>query len=239
MPDAARLAPAPAPAPAPSPGPAQERRAGVAAGGPRRAAFFDVDETLVGMKTMAAFLDHAMPADGGRWDGFVGSLPTGLPREEVNRRYYRLWRGRRADDLLAEGRRWWASVVDRPGLFLPDACAALAAHARAGDLVVLVSGSFPAPLRPVADHLGADAVLCTEPASEGGVLTGEIGTPMIGAGKAEAVRAFAAARGLDTSACSAYGDHVTDVPMLAAVGRPRPVGDDPSLREEARRRGWI
>lgn len=206
-----------------------------------RAAFFDVDETLVDLKTMAAFLDHVQgPAQPvGPWARFVASLPEGLPRTEVNRLYYRLWRGRQVEEVLAEGRRWWSTVVDHDELFLREANAALRAHAAAGDLVVLVSGSFPAPLTPLAEHLGADVVLCTEPLSEAGVLTGDIRAPMIGPHKAEAVRALIDERGLRAADCFAYGDHESDIPMLEVVGHPRPVGTNATLLEHAAKNGWL
>uniref|UniRef100_A0AAU3GRU7 Haloacid dehalogenase-like hydrolase n=1 Tax=Streptomyces sp. NBC_01401 TaxID=2903854 RepID=A0AAU3GRU7_9ACTN len=40
---------------------------------------------------------------------------------------------------------------------------ALRAHRRDGHRVVLVSGSFPAVLLPLAEHIGAHHLPCTEP----------------------------------------------------------------------------
>jgi phosphoserine phosphatase len=74
-------------------------------------------------------------------------------------------------------------------------------------------------------------VLCARPEVRDGVLTGGLlGGPMIGEGKRAAVRAVlrahpeAAARD-----CYAYGDHISDLPMLAEVGHPVVVGADPEL----------
>lgn len=74
-------------------------------------------------------------------------------------------------------------------------------------------------------------MLAAEPAIESGVLTGElVGPPMIGEGKRRAVRALLARRpAIDPGDCHAYGDHVSDLPMLQEVGHPTVVGGSPEL----------
>lgn len=61
---------------------------------------------------------------------------------------------------------------------------------------------------------------------------------MIGSVKGRAARATAAVRGFDLAECSAYGDHSSDLELLASVGRPVVVGEDPVLADHAARAGW-
>jgi phosphoserine phosphatase len=72
-----------------------------------------------------------------------------------------------------------------------------------------------------------------------GVYTGHlVGSVLHGEAKADAVRALAAAEGLDLRRCAAYSDSINDLAMLSLVGRPVAVNPDSALRIEARKRGW-
>jgi HAD superfamily hydrolase (TIGR01490 family) len=209
-------------------------------------AFFDVDETLVDTKSMFDFLRFHLASlgdDGTRYDEQAGELrraaASGVPRSEINRAYYRLFAGSRWTELLAAGERWYADLLARPAPFLAEGIAALRFHQAAGHLVVLVSGSFRPCLDPVAAHLGADVVLCTEPLTDSaGRLTGEVATPMIGDNKRTAVLGLIAGRGADPSRCFGYGDHSSDLAFLAEVGHPTVIGRDPGLTAVAEREGW-
>ncbi|MFF4424681.1 HAD family hydrolase [Streptomyces sp. NPDC001549] len=208
------------------------------------AAFFDVDETLIGFKSMFRFLAFHLERRGaapGTYERLTGTLHRaaahGVPRAEVNRRYYRLYAGENAAALAASGRAWFAhELAGAP--FIPGPTARFAAHRRRGDLTVLVSGSFFACLDPITEHLGADWAFGTRPVIRGGVLTGEVVTPLIGAAKGRTAHAVAAVRGLDLAHCSAYGDHSSDLDLLRSVGRPVVVGSDPVLAAHAQLAGW-
>ena len=212
---------------------------------PARAAFFDVDETVIVVKSMFRFLEfhferRGLPPSAYERvrDELVGLAAAGVPRAETNRRYYRSYAGRRADEVAAQGREWFAAELAAGGLFVAPVLDALAAHRAAGDLVGLVSGSFPPCVDPIAAHVGADLVLCTRPEIVGGFYTGEVARPAIGEEKGELVRAALAEHGIPAEASSAYGDHISDLPMLEAVGDPVVVGADPALRDVGAQRGW-
>lgn len=157
----------------------------------------------------------------------------GVPRADINRFYYSHYAGesvatisRLADDWFAE-----RGAATR-GFYIESTRRALADHRAAGAGVVLVSGSFPALLEPLAREVGAEAILCTRPLAADGRYTGEVATPVIGEGKRAAVSGQLAARPeVDPRDCYAYGDHVSDLPMLELVGHPVVVGDDDALRE--------
>jgi len=210
------------------------------------AAFFDVDETLITGKSMFGFLEYWLALDGDdgtRYrkaaDALFDMARRGLPRETGNRAYYANFSGSPASDVLAAGRSWYAAYRERETAFVTSSLAALAAHKADGHRIVLVSGSFEACLTPIAEDLGADAVLCSEPLSRGdGTYTGSVRRSMIGEAKAEAVASAIEEAGLDPADCFAYGDHSSDLAMLAAVGHPVVVGDDPVLTAHAAERGW-
>jgi HAD superfamily hydrolase (TIGR01490 family) len=194
--------------------------------------FCDVDETLIRPKSMFDFLEfHTEPAEHRRVVAELRDLAArGVPRTEVNRAYYRAWRGRAAAGVRAAGRDWFADRAARPGFWVEETRDALARHRAAGAHLVLVSGSFDAPLRPVADAVGAHHLLCTRPVTDGGRYTGAIEEPMIGDHKRAAVaRLLAAHPQVDPARCWAYGDHPSDLPMLDLVGNPVAVGDDPAV----------
>lgn len=203
----------------------------------RPIAFFDVDETLVAGKTMREFLRFHLgtaKADA-RWRGLVADAAT---RVEANRRYFRLYAGTRWTDLVEAGREWYAWWSRRPDGYVSGGLRALRHHRATGHAIVLVSGSFLPCLQPLAEHLGAEAVLCTRPEVDpDGVLTGAA-EPMIGRAKAVAAHRLAANWRVPAGHCFAYGDHVSDLDLLTAVGHPTVVGDDPELARHAARHGW-
>lgn len=213
--------------------------------GTGRAAFFDVDETLITAKSMFEFLRYWLAHTGDDGTGYqraAGALRAmsaqGHPREVVNRAYYRNYAGAPVDDVFAAGREWYAEYRTRPTAFVAAGIAALAGHRTAGDTVVLVSGSFLACLAPLAADLAADRVLCTRVVVEDGTLTGDVVEPMIGRAKASAVTATIADLGLAPENCCGYGDHESDLDMLRIVGSPSVIGSDPTLTEHARDHGW-
>ncbi|MEU9072191.1 HAD-IB family hydrolase [Streptomyces sp. NPDC048109] len=211
--------------------------------GAERAAFFDVDETLLAVRGMEDFWSHwsGTPYGRGRDRRFaevVAMVRAGVAREECNRAYYRLFAGVGTACFEHACRQWYGELRTRPDAAVAPVLRALRAHRRRGDLVVLVSGSASGLLAPLALDVGADVVLATEQLAERGVLTGEVRRPMVGAAKAEGVVRTLEARGLPASSCHAYGDHASDLAMLSLVGHPRVVGADPLLGLHARARGW-
>ncbi len=57
-------------------------------------------------------------------------------------------------------------------------------------------------------------------------------------GKATAIRELAEREGFDLTACYAYSDSESDLPMLETVGHPVAVNPDATLARIARERGW-
>lgn len=211
----------------------------------RAVAFFDVDETLITVKSMASFLAFYWDRAGEDRDRFLRARDehlrnqaAGMSRSRLNRAFYRHFRGASGTELNQAGREWFAVQQAEGGLFHQPAVDALRGHRRAGDLVVLVSGSFLPCLAPIAAALHADVVLCTTAEERDGVLTGEVGPPVIGPRKADLARQVMSDHRAHPRDCHAYGDHASDADLLRAVGHPVVVGDDPVLNSIARHEGW-
>ncbi|MCX4883160.1 HAD family phosphatase [Streptomyces sp. NBC_00847] len=203
---------------------------------PVRLVFSDVDETLIHCKSMFDFLDfHFVRTYGPRGalrarevrENLAALTAGGTPREHANRVYYRAWAGEPAHEVAASGADWFAERSADERFYVRATRDALLGHRADGAAIVLVSGSFPAILDPIAADVGPAQVVCSLPEVRGGVLTGElVGEPVIGEEKRTAVRRLLRAHPhIDAADCHAYGDHVSDLPMLTEVGHPVVVGD--------------
>ncbi len=112
------------------------------------------------------------------------------------------------DDVLA------ARITLMPG------GATLVATMRAnGGYAALVSGGFTAFTAQVADALGFDENRANTLLAKGGVLTGEVGRPILGRdAKVEALNEIAARLGLTEADVLAVGDGANDLGMLGLAG---------------------
>lgn len=90
---------------------------------------------------------------------------------------------------------------------------------RLGFSTAVVSGGFHEVLDPVCLELGVDRIAANRLGVLNGVLTGDVLGPVIDrAGKADALRRFAAELGVPMSQTVAVGDGANDVDMIAIAG---------------------
>ncbi|MGQ0710032.1 MAG: HAD-IB family hydrolase [Rhodoferax sp.] len=187
-------------------------------------AVFDLDETLIRCKSMFSFLEYSLvarlgPEVGGvAYQRALAALEEDrqrLAREDVNRRFWRHFGGWRLEDLAALAQDWFRELVAKTDPFIPETLARWRGHQAAGHQTVLLSGSAEFIVAPVAQALGADAVLAIELAQQAdGSASGEIkGIQTIGVGKAKALAGFLAL-GRQGSQVFGYGDHASDLPFL-------------------------
>jgi phosphoserine phosphatase len=98
----------------------------------------------------------------------------------------------------------------------------------------IVSGGFVQVIRPLATELGISYVAANELEIAGGKLTGQVCGPVIDrAGKAEALRRFAADAGVPLSQTVAVGDGANDLDMIAAAGLGVAFNAKPVVRDAA------
>jgi HAD superfamily hydrolase (TIGR01490 family) len=205
-------------------------------------AFFDLDGTLVAPPSL-------------EWQ-FVGYL---LGRDAIGSTEIGRWLVQCAKDLLRDPRaairgnkmhlaglreslvtEWEDSVAPDSLQIFPAGVKRMAWHFAQGHRVFLISGT----LRPLAEVLarrlpGPVEICATSLETHGGHWTGRlVGEHMSGEAKANAIRGLAARFGLALWDSYAYGNSITDLPMLDSVGHRMAVNPSARLRRTARKEGW-
>jgi HAD superfamily hydrolase (TIGR01490 family) len=213
-----------------------------------KAAFYDVDGTLVKTNIVHTYAYYAM--NRGSLSGMalrtlstVASIPlfAGLDkvvgRKAFNEFFYRYYAGLTEDRLLTLAEEMFIDVL-KPALY-PRAQDLIDEARRAGCRIVLVTGALDFTIGPLAKHLGADDVIANKMQFVGGVATGKVIPPIIeGANKANAIRQYCVEHKLALDKSHAYSDSASDYAMLAVVGRPTAVNPDLRLRGLARAYNW-
>ena len=212
----------------------------------RSAAFFDLDKTIIATSSASAFSRSF----------YEGGL---LTRTKALRTAYAQFlfevggaderQTTRLRDALSELVAGWdvaqvkAIVADTvhehiDPIVYAEALELIRRHQANGRDVIIVSASAAEVVEPIAELLGADAVIASRMEAHDGVLTGGIAFYAYGPAKAEAMVELANARGYSLEGSYAYSDSITDAPMLDAVGHGFAVNPDRAMRREAHRRGW-
>ncbi len=214
---------------------------------PAKAAFFDVDGTLVKTNVVHVYAYYAMNRGSllgiaGRSLSTAASLPLFGVMDAVNRKvfnefFYRYYQGLSEDRLIAVAEDMFEDVL-KPGLFEQSQDLIDQAR-RAGCRIVLVTGALDFTMRPLARHLGVDDLIANKMQFVGGKATGKVIPPIIeGANKANAIRDYCERQGLTLNLCHGYSDRASDYPLLGGVGRPTAVNPDMRLRSLARAYNW-
>jgi phosphoserine phosphatase len=130
-----------------------------------------------------------------------------------------------------------ATVIDEVAdqlELMPGARTTLRTLRRLGFRCGVVSGGFRRIIEPLAEELMLDFVAANDLEIVDGTLTGRVAGPIIDrAGKAQALRDFAAQAGVPMAQTVAVGDGANDIDMLAAAGLGVAFNAKPALREVA------
>ena len=130
-----------------------------------------------------------------------------------------------------------ATVIDDVAAqleLMPGARTTIRTLRRLGFRCGVVSGGFHRIIEPLARDLMLDFVKANELEIVDGILTGRVLGPIVDrAGKAEALREFAAESGVPMEQTVAVGDGANDIDMLAAAGLGIAFNAKPALREVA------
>jgi HAD superfamily hydrolase (TIGR01490 family) len=210
----------------------------------RRAAFFDLDGTLVTENSALLWVQR---------ERRLGRLTTlQLLRAMAFFAGYRLslvgidaalesalqtLRGSEEATLRQAIQDWYAEEV--APLAAPGAFSTIAAHRERGDLLVVLTSSSLYAAEEACRQFALEEIICTRYDVRDGLFTGSAPRPYCyGRGKVLLAEDFAEERSIDLAGSAFYTDSLTDLPMLLRVGQPHVVNPDPRLRREARRRGW-
>jgi putative phosphoserine phosphatase/1-acylglycerol-3-phosphate O-acyltransferase len=213
-------------------------------GGRTTAAFFDFDGTLIAGYSILSFLRHR---------ALSGNMP---PREAIEQLVAGWEYGLNLTDFAGILKQTAASLrgvserliqetalqiyeTELSGSIYPESRALVDAHVEKGHTVVIVSSASQYQVQHVAAELGIEHVLCNRLDVADGALSGELVPPICyGQGKLEAATEFARQNNVSLGKSYFYTDGGEDMPLLEAVGFPRPLNPDNRLLNKARRYGW-
>ncbi|MHB1518080.1 MAG: HAD family hydrolase [Acidimicrobiales bacterium] len=212
-----------------------------------RAAFFDLDKTVIAKASMAAFGGPLYRGGLINRRLIARALVSQIIYLHLGASEQKLARMRESILTLTKGwdqeqireivRETLEETVEP--IIYAEALDLIEAHRSAGHKVYLVSASPEEIVEPLAEHLGVDGCIASRTVvDQDGRYAGEMEFYSYGPFKAEAIRALAEREGFDLEESSAYSDSYTDLPMLEAVGHPVVVNPDRILAKAAREREW-
>ncbi len=214
----------------------------------KRAAFFDVDNTLIHGSTLY-FLGRGMyqrgyftKADISRF--VLANLRFRLTGKENKEEIIKFQNaatdfigGHGVAEIEAIGQEiydeyvspaLWQGTIDIAGSHLANDEEVWLVTAAPEDMAVLI-----------ANRLGFTGALGSKATIKDGRYTGTLeGNLLHGAEKAVAIQRLAAERNFDLSQCYSYSDSHNDLPLLKSVGKPNAINPDAILQLRAMREGW-
>ncbi len=214
----------------------------------KRAAFFDVDNTLIHGSTLY-FLGRGMyqrgyftKADISRF--VLANLRFRLTGKENKEEIIKFQNaatdfigGHGVAEIEAIGQEiydeyvspaLWQGTIDIAGSHLANDEEVWLVTAAPEDMAVLI-----------ANRLGFTGALGSKATIKDGTYTGTLeGNLLHGAEKAVAIQRLAAERNFDLTQCYSYSDSHNDLPLLKSVGKPNAINPDAILQLRAMREGW-
>jgi HAD superfamily hydrolase (TIGR01490 family) len=213
-----------------------------------RAAFFDVDNTLVRGSTLY-FLGRGMyqrgfftKADISRF--VVANIRfrmTGTEKKEVIEKFQSAATdfigGHKVDDIKRIGEEIYDEFVS-PKLW-QGTFEIAKSHLDRGEEVWLVTAAPQDMADIIAQRLGLTGALGSKAMIKAGIYTGELeGKLLHGIEKAKAIQKLSQEHGFILEDCYSYSDSHNDIPLLQAVGHPCAINPDAILRIRALAEGW-
>ena len=214
----------------------------------KRAAFFDVDNTLIKGSTIF-FLSRGMYQRGFFSKKEIATFMLANLRyrltgqenpDEINKfreSAQSFVNGHKVEEIMQVGSdvydkfvspRLWAGSIELANQ-----------HKNNGDEVWLVTAAPQQMAELIADRLGFTGALGTIAETKDGVFTGKmVGSMLHGKSKADAVKELANSRGINLKDSFAYSDSHHDIPLFSIVGKPQAINPDTLLQIKAHRDSW-
>jgi putative phosphoserine phosphatase/1-acylglycerol-3-phosphate O-acyltransferase len=207
-------------------------------------AFFDFDGTLLtgdsGLLCASPSVRLGLLRPGivaefvGRYALYKMGLGT---RQAMQRVGFRCYRGRTLSQLRATTRDLHARYLSRH--VSPAMKHAVELHRALGHRLVILTGAAHFFAEPFGEEWRFDEVHGTRMVYEDGICNGLVdGEILDGVNKRALAERLAREAGTTLARCSFYTDHVADLPLLEAVGRPIVVGQGKGLAKIARDQAW-
>ncbi len=208
-------------------------------------AFFDFDRTLIDVESPRLGIRYL-------WDrrlitlGYILKVMTAnvfyqrhlLSDETMARILISFYRGKPFAPFEAGARDYYHEVLKAH--LAPTIMNRVREHQAQSHVLVLVSAGLRYLLKPVAEDVGFDHLICTDlEIGPDGILTGRTRGPICtDSHKRDHAKRLADELGIDLHASSAYGNHQADIPLLELVGHAHAVEPTKELRKVALERGW-
>ena len=213
-----------------------------------RAAFFDLDKTLIPGSSLFLMARGAYERDMFRVKDLLRFAYGQLVFQLFGERQRSMEKSRQSTLSFVTGRsqaellEWGREIAEEriiPRVY-SDIVEVVVGHQARGDDTYLVTAAPIELAETIADELEMSGCLATiSEVDKEGYYTGRlVGAVMHGPAKAEAVAKMAADKGYDLAECAAYSDSINDLPLLESVGFPHAVNPEHELRRIALQRGW-
>jgi HAD superfamily hydrolase (TIGR01490 family) len=124
-------------------------------------------------------------------------------------------------------------------MILPKAEELLKNHRQQGDYLLIITATNHFVTGPIAERLGVDAIIATDPEQIDGRYTGKVeGTPCFQEGKVTRLNEWLAQTGHTLQGSYFYSDSLNDLPLLKRVDNPVAVNPDETLEAYANDQLW-
>jgi putative phosphoserine phosphatase/1-acylglycerol-3-phosphate O-acyltransferase len=212
--------------------------------GPRIAAIFDFDGTLIAGYSAVAFIREQLRRGDLSARQFVELMQAATNFGLGNLGFSgmmaitaQFMRGVEEETYHELGRQLYTKQIAR--LIYPESRALVAAHQAKGHTVAIVSSATCYQVTPAAADLGIDHVLCTQLEVDDGRFTGGVTSPTcFGPGKVLAAETLAKQTRADLKQSFFYSDSTDDLLLLERVGHPRALNPSSKLERVALARDW-
>ena len=212
--------------------------------GPKTAALFDFDGTLIAGFSVVQFLREQIQQrklklkDARRM--LVNStrlMAKGASFSELFNASCDLLQGTFESDYAEFSEAVYEKRIAK--LIYPEARAMIREHQAMGHTVAIVSSATSYQVLPAARDLGVDTVYCTLLGVQNGVFTGSVdGDVCWGEGKLAAARRLAKDHKIKLDQAFFYSDSDEDIPLLETVAHPRVLNPNRKLAKVASERDW-
>ena len=214
----------------------------------KRAAFYDVDGTIVSCNVLHPYVYYAAsaPTISGKLKRLMklgASLPMYALADRKGRKYfndmfYKNYRGLSEDRLYVLGQEIFEQLLK--GRVFSELQGLIKSSRAEGIKQVLITGNLDTVIEPLADYLGVDDWVANRlEFDHQGLATGNLCPPVLaGPEKAYWIRDYAAKHEIDLNQSHAYADSASDIPLLCAVGYPVAVNPDAQLKATADAHSW-
>lgn len=213
-----------------------------------RAAFYDVDGTIISSNVLHPYAYYAASAPTisgklGRLFKLGASLPLYALTERKGRKlfndmFYMNYKGLSEDRLYVLGQEIFENFLKNK--IFNDMQHLIKESQNQGMRQILITGNLDTVIAPLAEYLGVDDWVANRlEFDQDGLATGKLVPPILaGPEKAYWLRSYAKKHGINLDESHAYADSASDIPLLCAVGHPVAVNPDSRLKATADAHNW-